>query len=142
MEFKIGDRVQIKEYKNLPIKYQVNGYHKMAGKPGVVLDALYSEAAGEWLYIIDFDDFSKSSKLWLGELLELEPQEVITYCHEFEYLDNVVVARFYEIKNEIKTEIARGHGHIIHEGALGIAQASSYALKRVYSKLNGEENNV
>ena len=63
---------------------------------------------------------------------------MIKYCHEFEYLDNVVVAIFYEIKGEVKTEIARGHGHIIHEGTIGIAQASSYAVKRIYQKLNGE----
>ena len=74
-----------------------------------------------------------------GELLVPYVEEVVTYYHEFDYLDNVVVARFYEVKGEEMTEIARGHGHIIHEGALGIAQASSYALKRIYQKINGED---
>lgn len=135
MEFKIGDRIQIKEYKDLPNKYQVNGFHKMAGKAGVILNALYSEADSEWLYLIDFDDFKRSAKLWASDMLTLQPKEVVTYCHEFDYLDNVVVARFYRIKGEEKTEIARGHGHIIHEGDLGIAQAASYALKRIYDTL-------
>lgn len=136
MEFKIGDKVQIKEYKDLPEKYQVNGFHRMAGKAGVIIDALYSEAGTEWLYLIDFDDFERSTKLWASDMLTHQPKEVVTYCHEFDYLDNVVVARFYEIKGEEKTEIAKDHGHIIHEGALGIAQASSYALKRIYDKVS------
>ena len=51
--------------------------------------------------------------------------------------NNVVVARLYETKDGEEKEIAKGHGHIIHEGAIGIAQASSYALKRIYEDLNG-----
>jgi hypothetical protein len=51
--------------------------------------------------------------------------------------DNVVIAVLYAVVGDTKTEIARGHGHIMHEGVLGIAQASSYALKRIYMDLNG-----
>ena len=85
---------------------------------------------------VNFDDFEKSTKMWTADLLEAYDDNV-TYCHEFDYLENVVVARFYEIRNDVKTEIGRGHGHIIHEGAIGIAQASSYALKRLFENLNG-----
>ena len=34
----------------------------------------------------------------------------------------------------------RGHGHIIHEGAMGIAQASAYALKKIWQKMEGGDN--
>jgi hypothetical protein len=52
----------------------------------------------------------------------------------------VVVAKFYELGDDYKEEIARGHGHIIHEGKIGIAQAASYALKKILQKLS--ENNL
>ena len=52
--------------------------------------------------------------------------------------DRVRVKEYYEIKDNQKTEIAKGHGHIFHEGVLGIAQAASYALKKLYQKLGGE----
>lgn len=47
--------------------------------------------------------------------------------------------RVKDYEDGTSKEIGRGHGHIIHEGALGIAQATSYALYRLYKRL--EENN-
>jgi hypothetical protein len=76
--------------------------------------------------------------MWEDVHLAPYAPEPVTYCYEFDYLDNVVVARFYKIKGEEKTEITRGHGHIIHEGEIGVAQAASYALKRIYMNLGGE----
>ena len=60
-----------------------------------------------------------------------------TYKYEFEHLENVVVARLYEIKGDVVTEVARGHGHIMHDGVIGVAQAASYALKRIYEAVGG-----
>jgi hypothetical protein len=57
------------------------------------------------------------------------------YRYEFSYLDNVVVAVLNEVGDGYIREVARGHGHIIHEGVEGIAQAASYALKRIYLKV-------
>ena len=58
------------------------------------------------------------------------------YTYDFEFLDNLVIARLYEVVEDKKWEIARGHGHIIHEGLVGIAQASSYALKKILEAVN------
>jgi hypothetical protein len=127
MEFNIGERVRVKS----------NGKKgRMAGATGTIEDSMWSNKTNGFLYQISFDDFVRSQKLYSSEELEL-CDENVTYCHEFEYLENVVVARFYEIRNEVKTEIGRGHGHIIHKGAIGIAQASSYALKKIFENMNG-----
>lgn len=130
MEFNIGERIRVKS----------NGKKsgKMTNRIGTVEDKMFSAKVGDFLYDIKFDDFERSTKLWSPE--EIEPyDDNVTYCHEFDYLDNVVVARFYEVRDDVKKEIGRGHGHIIHEGAIGIAQASSYALKRIYESLNGDK---
>lgn len=51
---------------------------------------------------------------------------------------NIVIATLYEDCGEaIKKPIKRGHGHIIHDGALGVAQAASYACRRMYESLGG-----
>jgi hypothetical protein len=57
------------------------------------------------------------------------------YYHEIEYLENVVLVILYEATEDGPVEIARGHGHIIHEGAKGITQATSYALKKIWYKM-------
>ena len=125
--FNIGDRVRVK-------CSEVEG-------AGVIADKLYSEAQSKFIFRVCFDGQEKPSNASFdANSLELIPQEAVSYSHEFEYLDNVVIARFYEIKGDTKTELMRGHGHIIHEGALGIAQASAYALKRIWLKMEGDIN--
>lgn len=138
-ELKIGDRVRVKEYCDIPESLQSRGFARLCGEVGTISDKFYSEGQKCYVYSIEFDNFATSRKLWKAELLDMY-DEGVSYDYEFEYLDNVVVAILYEFREESKTEIARGHGHIIHEGAVGIAQAASYALKRIYYKLADMED--
>ena len=148
-EFNIGDRVRVKDYteisdtnkaktiKDAPYMWN-QGKARLSGEEGLIVDKLYSEAHSRFIYFVHFDGYDKASHAQFdAESLELIKDEPITYRHEFEYLDNVVVCRFYEIKGDEKTELMRGHGHIIHEGSLGIAQASAYALKKIWLKMEG-----
>ena len=136
--FNIGDRVRVKDYYDIPEKYRTKGLARLCGEIGVIADKLYSESNDCFVYSIKFDSFDVvSKKMWCAETL-VEVNENVEYTYEFEYLENLVVARLYEIKDNQKTEIAKGHGHIFHEGVLGIAQAASYALKKLYQKLGGE----
>lgn len=138
MEFKIGDRVKVKEYADIPEDYRTQGIARLSGDIGTVIDRLYSETEEGCLYIVHLEGYERpSKKLWSEECLDKYIEPSVEYKFEFEYLDNVVVAVFYELGEDTKTEIARGHGHIIHEGSLGIAQAASYALKKMYEKMNG-----
>lgn len=149
-EFNIGDRVRAKDYteisdtnkaksiKETPYKWN-QGKARLSGEEGLIVDKLYSEAHSRFIYFVHFDGYDRASHAQFDAAsLELIKDEPVTYCHEFEYLDNVVLCRFYEIKGDEKTEIMRGHGHIIHEGSLGIAQASAYALKKIWLKMEGK----
>lgn len=59
------------------------------------------------------------------------------YWHEITYLDGLVLVVLYEATEDDPKELARAHGHIIHEGAEGIAQATSYAMKGIWYKVQG-----
>jgi hypothetical protein len=139
MEFNIGDRVRVRRYNDIPDNIKNKGIGKSAGKDGEIVDVMYSNAKDCYVYKLHFDgiarpcitDFPEGSFDLISEL------EQATYTYEFEYLENVVVARLYEIKGDEKTEIGIGHGHIFHKGAFGVAQAASYALKRIAGDLNG-----
>lgn len=137
MEFNIGDRVRVKPYESLPKEIRNKGVSRLCGKDGEVVDKLWSGAKGCTVYKIKIDGATRQSSIdfpssAIDLISELDKK---TYTYEFDYLDNVVVARFYEVGEDYKTEIARGHGHIIHEGEIGIAQAASYALKKIYQKI-------
>jgi hypothetical protein len=57
------------------------------------------------------------------------------YFHEIKYLDNLVLVVFYKAAGGGKEEIARAHGHIIHPGVEGIAQATSYAMRGIWEQI-------
>ena len=142
MEFNIGERVRIRAYDDMPEKVRNKGIARNCGKDGEIVDKLWSAAKDCMCYHIKLDDMNCISGALYTEgmfdrISDLTPK--VTYVYEFDNLENLVAARFYEVdENGIKTEIARGHGHIFHEGAYGIAQASSYALKRIMKKMEGE----
>ena len=139
MEFKIGDRVRVRRYEDLPNEIKYRGLGKSAGKNGEIIDVMYSNAKDLYVYKLQFDDSNRPSTTAFpeGSFDLISDLEAAQYTYEFEFLENLVVARLYEIKDGEKTEIAKGHGHVFHNGVFGIAQAASYALKRIASDLNG-----
>lgn len=136
-EFNIGNRVRVRDYNDIPEEHRTQGVSKMCGEIGTIEDVFYSKSKKCNLYVIQFDNYNKSTKLWGAELLE-DADDSVSYEYEFDYLENVVVAKLYEVTEDSKTEIARGHGHIIHEGVIGIAQAAAYAMKKIQYNLEDE----
>lgn len=143
IKYQIGDRVRVHDYENYPEHMKNAACAKVAGKVGEIIDALWSYSNNCTIYKIQLDGYDRPSKVNFTEgsfdLVEEEVQVAKTYAYEIECLENVVVARLYEIVGDEKVEIAKGHGHIIHEGAFGIAQAGSYALKRIWFQLEEED---
>ena len=141
IEYQIGDRVRVHDYEGFPAPMRNAACAKVAGKEGVITDALWSYAAKCTVYQIHLDGYDRPSKVAFldGSFDRVEEKEAPTYTYEFTYGDNIVIARLYEVTEDSKTEIAKGHGHVFHDGALGIAQAASYALKRIYHDLEEDE---
>lgn len=139
MEFNIGERVRIKPYDEIPEGARNKRIGQFARLEGEIVDKMYSEARGLTVYRIHLDGYDRPSKCDFVEgsfcfavgCVESE------YAYEFEYLEKLVVARLYKIEDGKKVELAKGHGHIFHDDAYGIAQAASYALKRICDNLNG-----
>jgi hypothetical protein len=136
-KFNIGDRVKIKNYENLPeyMKSPIIGA-KVAGREATIVDRIYSEAKGTHSYLLRIDGCIASSSVRFTEDA-LEEVGKVTYSIEFEYLENLVVGRFFEVRDEKKTEIGKGHGHIFHDDSYGVIQAASYALKKIANNIGG-----
>lgn len=140
-KFNIGDRVRVRPYAELPEDVKNKATATLCGKEGEIVDIVFSNAKHRLFYTVHLDGYDKPShKLFSEDSIDLAPKVVEpTYRHEFDYLENVVVARFIEIDTDgNETEIGRAHGHIIHPGAYGIAQAASYALKQIWFSLAEE----
>lgn len=139
MEFKfnIGDKVRVRPYEKLTDEIKNKGLAKAAGKNGEIVDVMYSSAKGCYVYRLQFEDCERASKTDFpeGSLDLVSDLEAATYTYEIEVLENLVVARLYQVEDGKKTEVAKGHGHIFHDGAYGVAQAASYACKRLWFAL-------
>ena len=134
MEFKIGDKVRVRPYEKLPEEIKNKGLSKAAGKDGEIVDVMYSNVRGCNVYRIRFEGYDRPSNTLFPEgAFDLVSElEAPTYTYEIEVLENLVVARLYQVEDGKKTEVAKGHGHIFHDGAYGVAQAASYACKRLW----------
>lgn len=88
-------------------------------------------------YGVDFGRHGVS--LYFEEELELIPEKKFSMQINIDIANNVVIASLYEVVDPNMRPIAKGHGHIIHEGELGIAQAASYACMRLYKSMGGDK---
>lgn len=121
--FNIGDRVKVTG----------TAY---AGQVGVVEDVIYSSKAKNYLYAVQMDDSNKTVNL-LDHHLALEQQTKQDELEvEYDIANNVVVVMLYKVRHGYRVEVARGHGHLIHGGTVGFAQAFSYAARKAYEALS------
>lgn len=133
-EMNIGCRVRVKGFNEIMPEKRSPRVSRLCGKEGVIVDKMYSEKNGEFVFVVKFDGFDDNSpKLWTEDHLEVVELSFSKFDFKFEVADNVVVC----ICTEDGEEVGRGHGHIIHEGRVGVVQAASYAIKRMYERMNG-----
>ena len=129
-EYEIGERVKV--------------LSTITGAPfyATVADRLYSNATREWMYRIKYDGSDTvSAGLYGHDELEKAEDEV-KWTYDITLQQNVVVAVLSEQIGDSEPQvIARGHGHIIHDGAMGFAQAAAYALKRIWWDLDPKHSN-
>lgn len=134
MEFYIGDKVRVRPYEKLTDEIKNKGLAKAAGKEGEIVDVMYSNAKDCYVYKIHFDGMDRPSNTVFPEgSFDFATKSVApTFTFEIEVLENLVVARLYQVVDGCKTELHKGHGHIFHDGAYGVAQAASYACKKLW----------
>lgn len=148
MEFNIGDRIKVKEYSALNEDQKAKRGDSphcftprkacLCGLFGKIVDKMYSEAHDVFIYKVLFDGCETPSSAQFTADAFCQPSlNIESYTYTIEVEDNVVVANLYEVCGNEKKWIARGHGHILNDGVGGFAQAASYALKKIYEKLNG-----
>lgn len=123
-KFQIGDRVKI------PSKQEVFG---------VVSDIWSSLAQDRTMYEVTLE--GNGSKGLYAEN-QLEPAPIPTsYSFEAHIDGNVAVVTMNATQGEKTWVYSRGHAHIIHDGEVGMAQAVSFAAKRMFEALDMKQEN-
>ena len=122
-KFQIGDRVKVPS-KDLRI--------------GIVTDIWHSLAQSKLMYAVNLE--GGNCGLYAEEQLEPAPIP-ITYTWEAHIDGNVAVVTMNAKQGDKEWVYARGHAHIIHDGEAGMAQAVSYAARRMFESLDRKLDN-
>lgn len=111
------------------------------GKRATVIDRMYSELENCNIFRVQIDGSRSPEAVHYKENdLSIVNDVKLNYSGykvEIEVAENVVVATMYKVDNGRKEIVNCGHGHIMHDGYIGIAQATSYACKKLYERVNG-----
>lgn len=107
-----------------------------------VVDVIHSSASQKTFYWLNANGKMVDRRIkFTDENLVAVEDESVSYDFRIEAEDAVVIVTMFEIcEGKQDKFVCRGHGHIIHDGALGIAQAASWALRKIYQKLEEREN--
>ena len=116
MMFKIGDVARYTE-----IGEDVEILDVLEGNSTTVY--LAKATGGDTMYYLDDDD--------------LEEVSAEKFEHEISVNDTTAVVAIYSVVGDKRKLIARGHSHILHDGAVGYAQAIGYACNRIVKNLGG-----
>jgi hypothetical protein len=123
-KFQIGDRVK---------------YPASTLKIGIVADIWQSFASQVRMYTVR-DEGDGHCAMFSEAQLEPAPLP-IEFRFEAHIDGNVAVATMTAIQGEKEWVYARGHAHIIHDGPVGLAQAISYASRRMFEALDKKQTN-
>ena len=123
-KFNIGDRVEILPNEDF----------------GIITDIMFSNKHKCNLYEISHENGCRYGTFIASDLEPAPLPKEYSMDIKIDIAQNVVIATLYEdCGDSIKKPLRRGHGHIIHDGELGIAQAASYACRRLYESIAGIE---
>ena len=121
--FQIGDRVKIPSKSN---------------KIGTVTDIWSSLAKASVMYAVENEDDGYCG-MYAEDQLEPAPLP-IDYSFDVHIDGNVAVVAMTAKQGNRTWIYARGHAHILHDGEVGMAQAVSYAAKRMFESLDKKQD--
>ena len=121
-KFQIGDRVK---------------YPSAKLKIGIVADIWQSFASQVRMYTVRDEEDGHCA---MFSETQLEPAPIpIEYTFSATCENNVAVVCMMASQGEKTWVYARGHAHILHDGEVGMAQAVSYAAKRMFESLDKKQ---
>jgi hypothetical protein len=122
-------------------KFQIGDLVKIPAKQmtiGTVCDIWHSLLQDKTMYAVDIEGGGRG--LYMEEQLEIAPLP-IEYSFRATCENNVAVVCMIAKQGEKTWVYARGHAHILHDGAVGEAQAVSFAAKRMFESLDTKQEN-
>lgn len=102
-------------------------------RTGTVIDIWTSQRYEHVMITVELDDGTRG----MYDEKQLEPAPLpIEYSFTAVIDENAAVVTMNAVQGEKHWVVARGHAHILHDGDVGMAQAISYAARRMFESLD------
>lgn len=137
----VEEAEEVEETTTVSAKFQIGDRVKIPSKSlviGIVSDIWHSLLQNKMMYAVDVEGGSRG--LFREDQLEPAPLP-IEYSFSATIENNVAVVCMIAKQGEQTWVHARGHAHILQDGAVGEAQAVSYAAKRMFESLDTQQKN-
>lgn len=147
-EWNIGEKAQIIPFEAVPAERKEKhsmrnplkwspGKMRVCGKYCKIVEKMYSDDYGCYVYLVEVDGATRPSDArFCGDDFTEIPgdDEKVGFSFSVQALEGgVVVAKMFDGT----TQIGIGHAHVFRDGAIGLMQAASFAMKRCYENMGG-----
>ena len=130
------EKIKLASYEKMPKEYKQTGIGRFCGKTGYISKKYYCVSEKMYYYTVILDGHKTPLPFMLTEDA-FENSNTIPYVFEVILEDNLSIVRMKDTSNNI---IAENHGHIFGGNSpVRVAQATSYALKRLFESLDVEK---
>lgn len=127
MDFKIGDKIRVVSYEELPLERKNKGVARACDREGVIIDKLFSNKENRYIYKVQLHAYNEPSSIsFTDDMLTLTGGGNNLKLKVTIEPDGVAVELY---RGDVR--LKRGFGRLLYEGEYGVAQAASWAAKMI-----------
>lgn len=134
MDFKIGDKIKVVSYEELPAERKNKGVARACDREGVIIDKLFSSKENRYIYKVQLHAYNEPSSISFTDDMLAPTGGGNDLRLKVAIEPDGVSLELY--KGDVR--LRRSFGRLLYDGEYGVAQAVSWAAKLL---MQGFEDN-
>ena len=134
MDFKIGDKIKVVSYEELPAERKNRGVARACDREGVIIDKLFSSKENRYIYKVQLHAYNEPSSISFTDDMLAPTGGGNDLRLKVAIEPDGVSLELY--RGDVR--LRRSFGRLLYDGEYGVAQAVSWAAKLL---MQGFEDN-
>lgn len=134
MDFKIGDKIKVVSYEELPTERKNKGVARACDREGVIIDKLFSSKENRYIYKVQLHAYNEPSSISFTDDMLAPTGGGNDLRLKVAIEPDGVSLELY--RGDVR--LRRSFGRLLYDGEYGVAQAVSWAAKLL---MQGFEDN-
>lgn len=134
MDFKIGDKIKVVSYEELPAERKNKGVARACDREGVIIDKLFSSKENRYIYKVQLHAYNEPSSISFTDDMLAPTGGGNDLRLKVAIEPDGVSLELY--RGDVR--LRRSFGRLLYDGEYGVAQAVSWAAKLL---MQGFEDN-